>query len=101
MLKTLDDAFASFFAPLRLCVKLLSALFDKLVFGELLRLIVLIPIPYGTVEPWWKAAFVCAVFGICILAIIESLLTSNTHIHGKPLLLPMLALSALAFIQTL
>src|SRR5215218_8072803 len=101
MLKTLDDAFASFFAPLRLCVKLLSALFDKLVFGGLLSLIVLTPIPYGTVEPWWKAAFVCAVFAIGILAIIESLLTSNTHIHGKNVLLPMLALSALAFIQTL
>ena len=54
------------------------------------------PIPYGTVEPWWKAAFVCAVFAICILALIE-----NTSVAGKPVLLPMLALTVLAFIQTL
>src|SRR5215213_5738596 len=88
-----------FFAPLR--ETLLSTLLHKLVFTTLIILLAITPIPYGTVEPWWKAAFVCAVFAIGILAIIESLLTSNTHIHGKRVLLPMLALSALAFIQTL
>lgn len=66
------------------------------VFITLLALLVIAAIPYGTVEPWWKAAFVCAVFAICIPAIIES---------GKPvngsILLPMLALAALAFVQTL
>ena len=61
----------------------------------------MIPIPYGTVEPWWKAAFVCAVFAICILALVENLITGDTSIHGKSILLPMLALSALAFLQTL
>jgi O-antigen ligase len=71
-------------------------LLNKLIFSALIVLIVLTPIPYGTVEPWWKAAFVCAVFAICILALIE-----NTTIAGKPILLPMLALSALAFLQTL
>jgi putative inorganic carbon (hco3(-)) transporter len=76
-------------------------LISRLIFGALLTLIVITPIPYGTVEPWWKAAFVCAVFAICILALIENLLTSNTTIPGKSVLLPMLALSALAFIQTL
>ena len=74
---------------------------NKLVFGALLTLIVFTPIPYGTVEPWWKAAFVCAVFAVSILALIENLLTTNTHIQGKQVLLPMLALCALAFIQTL
>src|SRR4029079_14581209 len=74
---------------------------NKLVFGALVGLIVLTPIPYGTVEPWWKAAFVCAVFAICILALIEKLVTADTIIHGKSILLPMLALSALAFLQTL
>ncbi|HSL53874.1 MAG TPA: O-antigen ligase family protein [Pyrinomonadaceae bacterium] len=73
------------------------SLLNKLVFGSLLTLIVITPIPYGTVEPWWKAAFVCAVFAICILALIDNL----THIPGKSVLLPMLALAALAFIQTL
>jgi len=63
--------------------------------------IVLTPIPYGTVEPWWKAAFVCAVFAICILALIESLVTGKIEIRSRSVLLPMLALSALAFLQTL
>ncbi|HYV82451.1 MAG TPA: O-antigen ligase family protein [Pyrinomonadaceae bacterium] len=76
-------------------------LLNKIVFGALILLIVLTPIPYGTVEPWWKAAFVCAVFAICILALIESLITGKIEIRGKSVLLPMLALSALAFLQTL
>jgi O-antigen ligase len=56
------------------------------------------PIPYGTVEPWWKAAFVCAVFAICIVALIDN---RGARIEGAPVLLPMLALSLLAFLQTL
>jgi O-antigen ligase len=89
------------FAPLRRCVRILVALLNKLVFGALIVLIVFTSIPYGTVEPWWKAAFVCAVFAICILALIESLITGDNRIRGKSVLLPMLALSALAFLQTL
>ena len=58
-------------------------------------------IPYGTVEPWWKAAFVCAVFAICIVALIESLVSGSFKIEGGSVLLPMLALAALAFVQTL
>ena len=74
---------------------------NKLVFGALSALIFLTPIPYGTVEPWWKAAFVCAVFATCILALIESLIIGKIEIRGRSVLLPMLALSALAFLQTL
>lgn len=69
---------------------------SKLIFVLLLVLLVTAAIPYGTVEAWWKAAFVCAVFVICILAIIDSLV-----VEGAPVLLPMLALSVLAFVQTL
>ena len=54
--------------------------------------------PYGTVEPWWKAAFVCAVFAICIIALIDN---RGGRIEGASILLPMLALSLLAFLQTL
>ena len=74
---------------------------NKLVFGALVGLIVLTPIPYGTVEPWWKAAFVCAVFAICILALVENLITGNVEVPDRAVLLPMLALTALAFLQTL
>src|ERR1051325_9567356 len=71
------------------------------IFVSLLAVIVIAAIPYGTVEPWWKAAFVCAVFAICVLAIIEMLVSGSFTIAGGSILLPMLALSALAFVQTL
>lgn len=54
-------------------------------------------IPYGTVEPWWKAAFVCTVFAICIVALVSG----SFRIEGGSILLPMLALAVLAFVQTL
>jgi O-antigen ligase len=63
-------------------------------------LIVAGAIPYGTVEPWWKAAFVCALFTICILALIETLLHRVERLEGTAILLPMLALSLLALLQT-
>ncbi len=74
-----------------------SSVAKKIVFGALLCLIVISAIPYGTVEPWWKAAFVCAVFAICIVALVSG----SFRIQGGAILLPMVALSALAFIQTL
>jgi putative inorganic carbon (HCO3(-)) transporter len=74
---------------------------NRIVFGALVALIIITAIPYGTVEPWWKAAFVCAVFAICILAILDALVSRNDRIAGVSILLPTLALCALAFIQTL
>ena len=73
----------------------------RLIFSALIVLIAIAAIPYGTVELWWKAAFVCAVFGICIVAIVETLVSGSNRIAGKSVLLPMLALTALAFVQTL
>src|SRR3712207_652144 len=73
----------------------------KLIFGLLVALIVIAAIPYGTVEPWWKAAFVCATFAVCIVAIIESLISGASRFEGGTVLLPMFALSALAFVQTI
>ena len=66
-----------------------------------MALITLAAIPYGTVEAWWKAAFICAVFAICIVAIIESLVSGANRIDGGSVLLPMLALAVLAFAQTI
>lgn len=74
---------------------------SSVVFGSLVVVLIVSAIPYGTVEPWWKAAFVCAVFAVCIVAIVEFLLSGSTRITGLPVLLPMLALSGLAFVQTL
>jgi O-antigen ligase len=75
-------------------------LLNKIVFAALLGLIAIAAIPYGVVEPWWKAAFVCAVFAICILALIEFLMSGSFRVPGGSVLLPMLALSLLAFVQT-
>ena len=74
---------------------------SKVIFAALVGLIVTAAIPYGTVEAWWKAAFVCAVFAICIFAIVESLVSGANRIEGGSVLLPMLALSVLAFVQTI
>ena len=71
----------------------------KIIFGALIGVIVTTAIPYGTVEPWWKATFVCAVFAICIAAIIDVLISGDV-INGVPIAVPMVALSALAFSQS-
>ena len=70
---------------------------SKAIFGALAALIVIAAIPYGTVEPWWKAAFVCAVFAIFIVALVSG----SFRIQGGAILLPVLSLAVLAFIQTL
>jgi O-antigen ligase len=74
-------------------------LLNKIIFTTLSTLIVATAIPYGTVEPWWKAAFICAVFAICIAAIIEWLVSGANRLDGASVLAPMLALSAFAFGQ--
>lgn len=62
-----------------------------------MSVLVITPIPYGTVEPWWKAAFICVVLGIFILGIWETSIFKNPSL----VLLPLLALSGLAFFQSL
>jgi len=71
-----------------------------MIFGALVGLIAITAVPYGTVEAWWKAAFICAVFVICIVAIIETLVSRANRIAGGPVFLPMLTLTALAYLQT-
>ena len=80
----------------------IAGFLDKTVFSSLLVLLALTAVPYGTVEPWWKAAFVCAVFLICIVAILETLISGECTIGGsRGILLSMIALCGLALIQTI
>lgn len=72
----------------------------RVIVAALVFLVPLTVVPYGGFEPWWKAAFVCAVFGICILAIIDGAISGNTKVGPVSILLPMLALAAFAFLQT-
>jgi O-antigen ligase len=71
-------------------------LFGKIIFGVLVCVLVFTQVPYGTVEPWWKAVFICAVLGIFILRIIENPIQIN---FNSPVL-PLLALALFAFVQT-
>jgi O-antigen ligase len=73
----------------------------KTIFVSLMVLIAFTAIPYGTVEPWWKAFFVCAVLALTMLQLIESIVTGSWIIRGGALLLPLISLTVLAFIQTL
>jgi O-antigen ligase len=72
----------------------------RVIFFALVCLIPLTAVPYGTFEAWWKAAFVCAVFGICILAIVEGWISGNSDVGPISILLPMLALAGFACLQS-
>src|SRR2546428_8399008 len=55
---------------------------DATIFFSLLVTIALTAIPYGTVEPWWIAAFECVIFFIAILAIIDTWLSKKWTLNG-------------------
>jgi O-antigen ligase len=75
--------------------------FASLIFSTLLALIALVAIPYGAVESWWRALFECAVFGLAALWIIEGFVSGAWSFSNYRLFWPLLALAALAFVQTL
>lgn len=73
----------------------------RVIFFSLLALIVLVAIPYGSVEPWWRALFQVVVFGLTALSMIEVLLTGEWNLSGYSMLLPLIALTLFAFVQTI
>jgi putative inorganic carbon (HCO3(-)) transporter len=78
----------------------IAGLLNTAIFSALVGLVVLTAIPYGTIEPWWKAAFVCVVFALGICAIVEGLLNRSGSTVRLSVLLPLLGLTAFAFLQT-
>jgi O-antigen ligase len=76
-------------------------LLDSAIFFGLLALIALAAIPYGAVQPQWEAAFECGVFVLAAMWIIEGYLSGAWHVRGLPVLVPLIAVIAFAFIQTL
>ena len=72
----------------------------KTIFVSLLALIVFTAVPYGTVEPWWKAFFICAVVALSLLALIESMVSGSWSIGGRALLIPLVLATLFAFLQT-
>ncbi|PWT87324.1 MAG: hypothetical protein C5B55_14925 [Blastocatellia bacterium] len=79
----------------------IADLLHKGICGAVLFLIAFAPVPYGTVEPWWKAAFVCFVFVLTIFAIIERLLSGTSKIEGAPVLAPIFVLAIFGLLQTI
>ena len=79
---------------------------DAIVFYALLVVIALSAIPYGAVEPWWKSLFQCLVFALAGLYVIRKLLPLDEapprySLSHYPLIWPILALIAFAFLQTI
>lgn len=96
---------AEFDAPIlerRGVIKLsVARILDKTVFVSLLCLIVITAIPYGTSQAWWQALFVCAVFTLAILCLVEALISDNWARDSWPLVIPLAALALFSFLQTL
>lgn len=82
------------FAPSRLVRHL-----DPLIFYGLLTVIVLTSIPYGTIEPWWKAVFQCAIFALGLLWMVDGTLRGNWLVRQHRLLVPLVALVLFVVIQ--
>lgn len=79
-------------------------LLSRCICAGLLLLLLLVPLPYGTVDPWWEAIFECAVFMLTGLCVIEWLRTGQAQLLTRAdwrLLLPLLALCLYALAQTL
>lgn len=72
---------------------------DPFIFYGLVAVISLTAIPYGTVEPWWKATFQCAIFALAILWTVEGTLSGTWLVRQHRLLIPLVALILFAVIQ--
>jgi O-antigen ligase len=79
----------------------LPAFVEAFVFYSLVVLIALVAIPYGTVEPWWEAVFECAVFAVGLLWIIQGSISGSWIQGSVRVFYPMIALVALALLQSL
>lgn len=78
-----------------------DSLLSSVIFYTLLGTIILVAIPYGTVEPWSIAIFECVVFVLTILWLIEGLISNRWLVPSHGQLLPLLALIVYCFVQTL
>src|SRR5437867_117278 len=79
----------------------LLAFIEAFVFYSLVVTIGLVAIPYGTVEPWWEARFECVVFILGLLWTIHGLCNGAWTQGSVRVFYPMIALVALALLQSL
>jgi O-antigen ligase len=78
-----------------------ARLLRAIIFYSVLAVIALVAVPYGSVEPWWRAVFQGAVFLIGTMAFVDFLFTGESNIARYSFLLPLLALVVFGLIQTI
>ena len=78
-----------------------ATLLSRIIFGSLLCLLVFAVIPYGTSQAWWKALFVCVVFLLAIVWLIEGYITDSWFGESWPLVLPLGLLAIFSLLQTI
>ncbi|MFN0112477.1 MAG: hypothetical protein ACKVZH_26765, partial [Blastocatellia bacterium] len=76
-----------------------SSLLDKIIYLAVLVLLVLTPLPYGSVETWSIALWEILVFGVVGLWALLTAVEGKLKIEFNPLVWPMLALLVLAIVQ--
>ena len=78
----------------------MSQVLGNVIFYALLTVLSLTAVPYGTVEPWWRAVFECAIFTLSLLWIVDGMLSGTWFVAQHRLLIPLPALVVFALIQT-
>jgi O-antigen ligase len=76
-------------------------LFNKLILIALLSLLVLTPLPFGTVEVWSTTLWELAIFALVLLWGLDTLLAGRLLVARNPLALPLLGLLLVALAQWL
>ncbi len=74
---------------------------DVVIFYGLIGFLILVPLPYGSVEPWAQAAVACFVFGLAFLWCVHAMLTASWSAADLRLFYPLIALAAFAVLQSL
>jgi O-antigen ligase len=84
--------------PTRAVAKI-AGLLDGLIFVGLLALIVIVAIPYGTVDAWWESVFECIVWALTAIWLLKISFPGNTNIRKVLILLPLVLIALYAFSQ--
>lgn len=79
----------------------IAIILERGIFFTLLALILLVAVPYGTVEPWWEALFEVIVFVLGALWTVEGMLSGKWLTREHKVFLPLLLIALYAVVQTL
>ena len=74
---------------------------DKIIYGMLLALLIITPLPYGTVEVWSTAIWELLILIMALLWGIQAVITKRLSLELNPLVWPMVALLVIAGVQLL